>query len=83
MTLNGPNSDSHNFFDKVQNIICNESSDYDAICCDFNIVLNLHMDTLNYKRTNNPNARQNILNMMNDLNLCDIERELHPPTRHW
>ena len=41
------------------------------------------MDTFNYKHTNNPNSRQKVLNMINDMNLCDIYRELHPSTRGY
>ena len=88
MTLNltslyGPNSDNPNFFNQIQNLVASESGDYDIICGDFNLVLNPHMDTFNYKHINNPNARQKVLNMIDDLNLSDIYRQFHPTTRRY
>ena len=82
-TLYGPNNDNPNFFSQMQNLVSSESGDYDIICGDFNLVLNPHMDTFNYKHINNPNSRHRVLKMMNDLNLCDIYRQLHPNTRRY
>ena len=80
-TLYGPNNDNHNVFSQKQNLVSSESGDYDIICGDFNLVLNPHKDTFNYKHINNPNSRHRVLKMMNDLNLCDIYKQLHPNTR--
>ena len=80
ITLYGPNNDNPDFFREIESLIC-ESSDYDILCGDFNLVLNPCMDTLNYKHTNNPKSRKKVLSMIDDFNLCDIYRQLHPTTK--
>ena len=65
----------------MQNLVSSKSVDYDIICGDFNLVLNPHMDTFNYKHINNPYSRQRVFHMINDLNFCDIYRQLYPNTR--
>ena len=53
-------------------------TDYTVICGDFNLVLDLTIDRKNYKHVNNPNAQKAVKDMMNELNLLDIYRLLHP-----
>ena len=42
---------------------------------DFNLLLNPYIDGINYKKVNNPNARQTVLKMMTELNLYDVWRD--------
>ena len=81
--LYGPNNDNSHFFNQIQNLISDENADYVILCGDFNFVLDPNMDTFNYKHVNNPNAKKKVLSMINDLNLCDIYRSLHPTTRRY
>ena len=83
ITLYGPNSDSPNFFKTIQNFLQNEHVDYNIICGDFNLVLNPDLDSYNYKHINNPKAREIILKMMNDYELCDVYRNLHQDTKRY
>ena len=52
---------------------------------DWNLLLNPDMDGTNYKHTNNPNARQKVLKLINDFNLYDVWREenLEKRTYSW
>ena len=64
MTLYAPNIDNPAFFSEVQDILKEHPADYYIICGDFNLVLDPHMDSYNYKHLNNPKARSSVLNMM-------------------
>ena len=82
-TLYGSNTDNPEFFNHIQNFMQNEQADYNIICGDFNLVLNPDLDSFNYKHTNNPKVRQTVLKMINDYDLCDVYRTLHPSTKRY
>lgn len=44
---------------------------------DWNVVQDYNLDTINYRRENNPNSKLKLHSMMNDLDLIDIWREQH------
>ena len=48
---------------------------------DWNLALNPQMDTLNYQQVNNPKARDELLEKMEENDLFDVFRTLHP-TEH-
>ena len=77
ITLYGPNNDHPDFFQCIQDTIEQTTTDYNIICGDFNLVLNPDMDTHNYNAINNPRARQKVLTIMKNYDLCDVFRELH------
>ena len=83
MTIYAPNNDSPEFFTEVQKIIQENETDYNIICGDYNLVLDPIIDSYNYKHINNPNARSAVLNMMTDINLSDIYRELNPTCKRY
>ena len=83
MTIYAPNTDNPAFFSKVQDILKEHPADYYIICGDFNLVLDPHMDSYNYKHLNNLKARLSVLNMTNDLNLLDIYRYTHQCSRRY
>ena len=83
MTIYAPNNDSPEFFTEVQKIIQENETDYNIICGDYNLVLDAIIDSYNYKHINNPNAGSAVLNMMTDLNLSDIYRELNPTCKRY
>ena len=74
----GPNSDNTEFYKDVQDLLEDTNSDYTLMCGDFNLVLNADLDSCNYKHINNPRARQIVLNMMVDCDLCDVYRQFNP-----
>ena len=45
---------------------------------DFNFVMDQKLDTINYKNLNNPKSRMELIQLMENENLCDIFRFLNP-----
>ena len=45
---------------------------------DFNFVMDQKLDTINYKNLNNPKARMELIQLMENENLCDVFRFLNP-----
>ena len=74
----GPNDDSPDFYSNIKDVIYEFDDTHYIICGDWNLILNFDLDTSNYVRINNPNARKEVLRMMNDLSLCDPWREFNP-----
>ena len=82
-TIYGPNKDNPIFFrDLFSNIQSLENDSY-IICGDFNLVLDPDLDYFNYKHVNNIKARDSILKIIDENNLFDAYRELHPTTKRF
>ena len=75
ITLYGPNKDDPGFYTNLMNKIAGLNNLNILIVGDWNIVLNQEIDSRNYKQSNNPRARQQLLRLMNDYNLYDVWRE--------
>ena len=58
-------------------------NDLFIICGDFNLTLNPDLDCFNYKHINNPKARDFLSNVIEENNLFDTFRELHPSQRRY
>ena len=78
----GPNKDNPFFRDLFSNIQSLENDSY-IICGDFNLVLDPDLDYFNYKHVNNIKARASILKIIDENNLFDACRELHPSTKRY
>ena len=50
---------------------------------DFKIVINKDLDTINYKKLNNPKAKHELQNIMNLLGLQDFFRSLYPELKRY
>ena len=50
---------------------------------DLNLTLNANMDACNYKHLNNPQSRRVLINTMNNGDLIDFFRAIHPKTKHY
>lgn len=82
--LYGPNDDSPIFYEEcVFKKIQEWQPDFSIFCGDFNIALNPEIDTKNYCNISNPNARLKLLEQIDDHNLVDIWRDLHPDDRKY
>ena len=79
----GPNKDDPNFYEKLENSIITQGNNDIIIVGDWNLLLNPNIDGINYKHINNPNARQKVLKLMNDLNLYDVWRDENKDTRTY
>ena len=75
----GPNQDNPSFYtDLAFKKIQEWEPDFSIFCGDFNVVLNPGIDTKNYMHINNPMAMEALKDQMQQNNLIDIWRELHP-----
>ena len=82
--LYGPNTDSPNFYSEVAfKKIAEWQPDYSIFAGDFNVVLDPKIDTKNYLHVNNPLAMQELKTQMQNFNLIDIWRELHPDEKKY
>ena len=80
--LYGPNQDSPEFYtDLAFRKINDWSPDFSIFAGDFNVVLDPSIDTKNYQQINNPNAMRALKDQIQQNNLIDIWRELHPDQR--
>lgn len=74
----GPNRDEPEFYGKIKDRLINLEAPNIIMAGDFNLVLDPSRDYYNYKHVNNPRARQAVDEMTQELDLCDIWRELNP-----
>ena len=81
INIYGPNVDSPLFYEIVRDAFLEFDNEYYILCGDLNLALNPNIDTYNYLHVNNPNARDKILEIMEDLQLVDYYRILHPEKR--
>ena len=81
INIYGPNIDTPEFFEEINNkleLFKNESC---IICGDFNLVLDPDLDYDNYNHINNQKSRHRVLELIQDKHLIDIFRELNPDTQ--
>ena len=83
INIYAPNRDNPNFFTKISELAQNENADHVMICGDFNLVLDPLIDCHNYSNINNPQARNKVLQMINDLDLTDSFRQLNNNVRRY
>ena len=83
VNIYGPNEDSPDFFFKVQEIIEEFDNQNVIICGDFNLVQNQELDTFNYINVNNPNAKDIVLNLKDEMNLVDPFRILYENSKQY
>ena len=53
------------------------------MCEDFNLVLNPELDCYNYKNVNDPNAGQNVIEIIEDNDYADLFRQFYPDTLRY
>ena len=75
VNIYGPNRDTPEFYSNIGEKLINFANNNVIIVGDWNLLLNPEIDCLNYKNINNPNARLQVLRLMNDFNLFDVWRE--------
>ena len=78
-----PNTDSPVFFHELCMLIQEGAQDYTLICGDLNLTLIANMDACNYKHLNNPQSRRVLINTMNNGDLTDFFRAIHPKTKRY
>ena len=83
INIYAPNKDDPNFFNKVKQWSQNDKANFVMICGDYNLTLDPTLDCYNYVKINNPQSRSKVIEMMNDLDLTDIFRNLNPTLRRF
>ena len=81
----GPNTDSPSFFENVQKICLEMAEDVTPVLIagDLNIALNSEIDTYNYVRENNVQARNCVRAFMQENNMVDVFRDLNGDVRRY
>ena len=77
----GPNKDNPEFYSDIETLISDNPSDYLIFCGDLNITINPQKDSRNYVTnfsSNNPKSRQKLIELMENHDLIDAYRHLHP-----
>ena len=81
--VHGPNQDSPDFFLNIQEIIEEFENETIIIYGDFNLVQNQDLDTCNYTNINNPNAKEKVLHLKEEMNLMDPFRGLYEISKQY
>ena len=79
----GPNRDTPEFYQNIKDILASYQNQNIIIGGDWNLVLDTEKDYKNYLHVNNPNARNVVIDMIDDLNLIDVWREMNPETLRY
>ena len=79
----GPNTDNPDFYNSICNNVVQFDTENLVWCGDWNLVISPSVDAFGYKHVNNPNARNFVLNMSENLNLVDVWRVYHEDERKY
>ena len=83
VSLYGPNRDDPEFYAELEERINDVGFENIIIGGDWNLVLDYTLDYYNYKHHNNIKAQEQVDNLMINLDLLDIWRELYPEMRRY
>ena len=78
INIYGPNRDNPDFYLKIKKKITDLNLLNIIWGGDWNLVLNPNLDYHNYRNINNKKAQEKVLEIMEDINLIDIWREINP-----
>ena len=82
-SIYGPNTDDPDFFKIISEKIAELENKTIIWCGDVNLVLNPQLDYKNYKTINNKNAREKLLDIINEEHLVDPYRDAHPELKRY
>ena len=82
-SIYSPNTDNPDFFKTVSEKIAELENKTVIWCGDFNLVLNPQLDYKNYKTINSKNAREKLLDIINEEHLIDPYRDAHPELKMY
>lgn len=83
ISLYGPNNDNPSFYQKLQDLVSAFDNTHCIIVGDWNWSLNQNLDTSNYLHENNPRSKKVVLEFLNNENLVDVWRVLHPTEKSF
>ena len=83
INLYGPNNDEPAFYDKVCDFLSDLDNTHMILGGDWNLILDVDLDCVNYLHINNPRSRNRVLQLCHDLNLVDVWRIHNPDIRRY
>ena len=83
INIYAPNTATPSFFQTIDNLISENTSDYLILCGDFNLIFDPNLDCYNYVSINNPRSRSVILESMRIHEVIDTFRYFHPNTKRY
>ena len=83
VSLCGPNRDETEFYAELEERINDVGLENIITGGDWNLVLDYTLDYYNYKRHNNIYVQEQVDNLMINIDLLDIWRELYPEMRRY
>ena len=83
VNLYGPNTDLPSFYEDISNILGDFDATHVIICGDWNLILDVSKDCVNYSKVNNPLSRQRVLQLCGDWDLVDVWRAHNPDLQRF
>ena len=83
LNIYGPNKDDPSFYEHIDELLMKFQTDNVIIGGDFNFVINPEIDSFNYSRENNINAKQTFLSSCRTHDLVDVWRLKNPDRREY
>ena len=83
VNIYGPNNDNPQFYEQMKQKIEEFQNDHVIICGDWNMIMDVEMDSFNYVNINNPRARQSVLQLLDQENLIDPWRLMHENKKQY
>jgi exonuclease III len=78
ITIYGPNEDTPAFYTNLAHFMENIDNPHILICGDWNLTKNQGLDNFNYLHINNPNAKNKVLSIIDEMDLLDPWRTTYP-----
>ena len=83
VNIYGPNEDKPKFYSELRKKYKSLNNERIILCGDWNLVLNPDLDTNNYLHINNPRARQEVLNIIEEDECLGSYRAFHEEKREY
>ena len=83
VNIYGPNNDNPQFYEQMKQKIEEFQNDHVIICGDWNMIMDVEMDSFNYVNINNPRARQSVLQLLDQENFIDPWRLMHENKKQY
>ena len=83
LNIYGPNKDSPSFYEHIDKLLIQFQADNIIIGGDFNFVVDPEIDSFNYSRENNTNAKRVFLSSCSKHDLVDVWRHKNPDKKEY
>ena len=83
VNIYGPNNDNPQFYEQMKQQIEEFKNDHVIKCGDWNMIMDVEIDSFNYVNINNPRARQSVLQLLDQENFIDPWRLMHENKKQY